>query len=223
MLSGMSSVLLAETKLDVVLSLVARLAKELIPGADSVSVTLVQEEKLNTPSSSDGTAPGIDQVQYETEAGPCVEAAMSGVEFHVPDATRDARWPAVQAEARALGLEAILSVPLTVNGAPLGALNCYSRRPGGLEPVEIEQVRRFAEQATVLLANAQAFAQSEQRNEQLREALASRDVIGQAKGILMAREGISNDQAFDILNRASQRLNIKLRDVAAQVVAGYGQ
>src|SRR5918999_44283 len=107
MVSGMSSVLLAETKLDIVLSLVATLAKETIPGADSVSVTLIEEGKTTTPSSSEATAPRIDQV------------------------------------------------------------------------------RRFAEQATVLLANAQALARSEQRNEQLREALASRDIIGQAKGIVM--------------------------------------
>ena len=87
----------------------------------------------------------------------------------------------------------------------------------GLTSHEVELARRFAEQARILLANAQAFARSEERNEQLREALASRDVIGQAKGILMEREGVSADQAFDILRRASQRSNVKLRELSEQL------
>jgi GAF domain-containing protein len=216
-LSRLSGVLLEETKLDVVLSLVAGLAKETIPGAASVSVTLVQDGQMTTPASSDPDAPCIDQAQYERGDGPCIDAAMSGREIHVRDMRQEARWPHVQAEALALGMESMLSLPLTVNGSLLGALNCYSRRLGGLLPEEVEQGRQFAEHARVLLANAQAFARSEQRNEQLREALASRDVIGQAKGILMEREGVPADRAFDILRRASQRSNIKLRELAEQL------
>ena len=221
-LSRMTSVLLNRTKLDVVLPLVATLAKETVPGADSVSVTLVQDGHMVTPASSDQTAPRIDEVQYDSGQGPCVDAATTGAEVHVDNLAQEARWPDVQREAAALGISSVLSLPLTIDGGPLGGLNCYSRRHGGLEPAEVDQMRRFAEQATIMLANAQAFAESEQRNEQLKEALASRDIIGQAKGILMERENITADQAFDMLRRASQRSNVKLRDLAEQLARIHG-
>jgi GAF domain-containing protein len=215
--SRLSRVLLTETTLDIVLSLVTSFAREAITGAESVSVTLAQDGRMLTPASSDPIAVDIDQVQYDRGAGPCLDAARTGSEVSVPDLGRDVRWPHVQAKAQKVGIGSVLSVPLSVNETPLGALNVYSRSTEGLGPAGLEEARRFAEQATVLLANAQAFARSEERNEQLREALASRDVIGQAKGILMEREGVTADQAFDILRRASQRSNIKLRELAEQL------
>src|SRR5207249_6413140 len=113
-LTRLSSVLLAETKLDLVLSLVAALARQTIRGAESVSVTLVQDGRMTTPASTGTTASRIDRVQYQMGRGPCVDAARSGEEIHVQDLRRDPRWPRVRAEALALGIESILSVPVVV-------------------------------------------------------------------------------------------------------------
>jgi GAF domain-containing protein len=213
----LSRVLLAETKLDYALALVVDIAKQMIPGAASVSVTLVHDERMATPASSDPTASSLDLVQYQEGAGPCVHSARLGSEVNASDLAHDGRWPHVQAQALALGIGSVLCVPLILKGASLGALNVYACDPEGLPLAGMEQARQLADQATVLLANVQAFHRSEERNEQLREALASRDVIGQAKGILMEREGVSSDQAFDILRKASQRSNVKLRELAEQL------
>ena len=112
----------------------------------------------------------------------------------------------------------MLSTPLAVGDRRLGSLNLYSRSVEVFPPVAVAAAQVLAHQASVVLANAVAYATASVLNDQLREALASRDVIGQAKGILMARERCTPDEAFDILRRGSQRTNHKLRDVAQHLV-----
>ncbi len=112
----------------------------------------------------------------------------------------------------------MLSTPLALRERTLGSLNLYSRTEESFAPAEEQAAQAFAGQASVVLTNATALATSAMVNDQLREALVTRDVIGQAKGILMARQGCSADEAFDVLRRASQRANRTLADMAEELV-----
>jgi GAF domain-containing protein len=218
-LMALNSVLLTQTRLDDVLTLVASLGRDTLEGVTSVSVSVQRDNRLVTPASSDDAALRIDSVQYGSGQGPCVEAATKGVRVDLPTTDGHPRWPELQEEASKLGIHSITSLPLSVGDTPIGALNLYSDRPGGLPVPEVDRALKFAKAAAVLLANAQALEREETRAAQLKEALLTRDLIGQAKGILMEREGVSADAAFDLLRKASQAANVKLRDIAERFVA----
>jgi GAF domain-containing protein len=111
-----------------------------------------------------------------------------------------------------------LSIPLQVRGETLGALNLYSKTLSAFEGTGAANADLFGEHAAVAVANAYTFANALRLSENLKEALKSRELIGEAKGILMAREGVTEDEAFEMLRRASQRANLKLRDIAQELV-----
>lgn len=131
-------------------------------------------------------------------------------------------WPTFTSRAQGLGFGSVMSLPLQVGDRTTRALNLYFNRKRGTQGFGADAARTLARQAGAVLANAAALIGAELTNQHLEEALASRDLIGQAKGILMAREGIDADAAFDILRRASQRTDRKLRDIAAEVVSHLG-
>ena len=128
------------------------------------------------------------------------------------------RWPEFSTVAAKAGVHSVLAVPLVAGNEPIGALNLYSKTPGGYDEADEETAVLFSEQAAVACANAEVYWRTYSLTEHLREALESRDVIGQAKGILMARRNCTADAAFEALRQASQHRNIKLRDIAEQVV-----
>jgi GAF domain-containing protein len=116
------------------------------------------------------------------------------------------------------GIQSVLSVPFVPMGEPIGTLNIYSRRVNAFDEQHVGLASLFAQQAAIVIANSVAYSTAVMQNGQLREALDSREIIGQAKGILMERERCSADQAFEILRTVSQRKNRKLRDVAQSVI-----
>ena len=217
-LSELGAVLFTRTQLDELLRLTASLGKETIGGARSVSVSLLHNGRFTTPASSDEGAVRVDAVQYEGNGGPCVDAAREGHRVDVRDEAGWSKWPDVHREARTLGFVSAMSLPLTADGSTIGAFNVYSDRPDGFDSAEVERGGKFARVAAVVLANASAFASRDTMAAQLREALETRDVIGQAKGILMAREGCTADEAFDRLRRISQDTNRKLTVIAQDLV-----
>lgn len=204
--------------LDVVVNLAVS-AVEGITGA-SVSVVHRDTERLETSNATSADIRRVDEAQYDKGEGPCVEAIRTGTETTIEIPTR--RWPEFSDSAAAAGVRSVQSYPLAVDGRTLGALNCYSTSETALAAAATRVVRDLASQAAVVLANATALAVAEMTNRQLQEALETRDLIGQAKGILMARQNIDADAAFDILRRASQRSNRKLRDIAAEILARAG-
>jgi GAF domain-containing protein len=217
-LARMGGVLLTEDTLDAVLDLISSLARSTIQGADAVSVTLVRDGKIITAAYTDDSVMQLDSVQYENHSGPCVSALDEGVVIDSKKLAEETRWPEFRVVARDNGIAAVRSSPLKVHDRAIGALNLYSRSSRGFDESH-EIVELFGNQASIILANAEAYTSSELLNEQLREALRSREMIGQAKGILMEREGCSADEAFDVLRRASQNSNKKLRDIAKEVVS----
>jgi len=215
----MNNILVSEETLQTVLDLVVRLTQRTIPVADGVSVTLVVGQRAETIVHSEDVALPLDDAQYEANSGPCISAFNDGSIVSSANLSGDDRWPLVAAAARDAGVNSVLSIPFVPAGRAIGALNIYSREPTAFGEDAVAVATMFARQAAVVVANSHSYAAAGTQNEQLREALESRDVIGQAKGILIAREKITSDEAFERLMQLSQRSNRKLRDLAAEIVA----
>jgi len=203
-----------------VLRLVVGAASALVPDADLVSVTLREPDgKYHTPVETDPVAVRLDQVQYDHDEGPCVESARPDGPAIAwsQDLAHDPRWPSFGPATADHGYHSVLATTLLPDARPprrSGALNIYSRRPGAFDGPSIDLVLLLATHASLALLHTEAVLAAELETEHLRRAVESRDVIGQAKGILMQRRGITADEAFDVLRRASQDLNVKLADVA---------
>jgi GAF domain-containing protein len=150
-----------------------------------------------------------------------VDAYRDGVIYRIDDTATEQRWPEFCKAAQEENIRSTLSVPLDVSGEgaeTLGALNLYSEIPNGFDADAAAATVSFAQQAAIVMANARAYWGAAEKSDQLQQALESRAVIEQAKGILMAQSHIGPDDAFQILVRASQRENRKLRDIAVEIV-----
>ena len=212
-----------------VLEQVVRAAHQVVPGADLVSVTLRSPEgDLHTPVETDSLASELDRLQYESQEGFCLTAAQPSGPGQVrsDDLANEPAWPRFGPAAATLGVAEVFSVALVPDARPpqfSGALNLYSRHPGTLSATAHEPVLLLATHASLALARTVAVTHADLTVEQLHRAIDSRDVIGQAKGILMARRGITADEAFDYLRRTSQDLNIKLADVARLLATRHAE
>lgn len=210
-LSDLARELQQENDVQAVLSGIVNAAIDLIPGTAHASISLVTGRKKVDSEVASGDLPRqVDALQNSTGQGPCLDAAYQELVVRVPDLSKEARWPDFSRGAVELGARSMLSFQLFVEGDRLGALNLYGDGPNAFNS-ESEQVGLL-----VAAHAAVAFADS-QKITQLGEALASRQLIGQAEGILMERYKITAQQAFMLLSRASSELNIKLHDVAEQL------
>jgi GAF domain-containing protein len=181
------------------------------PAAKDAGLILLIGGKL-IPQATTGKAPQIlDIQQQETGQGPCIEAAREQTLICVNDLRRDARWPEFSAKAQACGISSMLCAPLWISERTLGALTLYAAQPAAFSAHDERIIELFATLAALALAEAQ-------RTEHLRSALVNRDVIGQAKGIIMERYKTTPDAAFSTLTRSSQNRNIKLHEVARQLI-----
>lgn len=216
----LTNALLATTTVAGVLQEVVLTARTVLPHADLVSVTLRNGDgEFFTPVHTEPLALDLDKLQYEYGEGPCVEAARrSGPGYAVSDDLAvDPRWTRFGPAAARLGMCAVLATSLLPNAEPpemSGALNVYSRRTGGFDEADRTLALLLATHASLALAHVEAVTFAELQATNMRKAIDSRDVIGQAKGILMGRRGITSGDAFDLLRRTSQDLNIKLVDLA---------
>lgn len=197
---------------------IATLARDGIGAADYAAVTTLHDHRPETTVATDPIITEIDQAQYDADDGPCLDSFRSGEIRLIDDTTEEARWPEFTATATAHGIRSTLSLPLMARDEGIGALNLYSRRPHSFSAADQARAATFAKPAAVLLANTHLFWQARKLADNLELALASRAVIDQAKGILMAQEGIDADAAFDRLRQTSQRENLKLREVAQRLV-----
>jgi GAF domain-containing protein len=160
----------------------------------------------------------VDQQQYALGDGPCLDAVRRRVVNRVRENDAAQRWPAFVEHARGCGVRSFLAAPLVAGGRGVGALNLYGAGPDSFGTLDDALVSQLSGQASVALANAQLYRRATAVSEQLTEAMASRPVIDQAKGVLMARLGLTPDEAFLELRARSQKANRKLRDVAVDVV-----
>jgi hypothetical protein len=217
-----------DTRVVGMLGRVAHAAVDMVDGAEVVSVTLrLGDGTFTTPAHTDSLATRVDEAQYEVGEGPCVTATATpgfGVAHH-PD-LQDAsavgdRWPRWAPKAVELGVRCVLSTGIYPADDPprQATVNYYSSVPYALDHADRDTAMLLASFAGVVLHHSAARTAAELEVANLRKAIAARDVIGQAKGILMERRGYSADQAFETLRHASRTLNIKLRDVAATLAS----
>jgi GAF domain-containing protein len=216
---GLGGGVIDEGALDRLLQQVVLLARHTVAKADAVSITMAENGGFRTSNFSAAEARNVDEAQYAENDGPCLRAVRSARQVTVEVGTDGDEWPLVRNRARDFGITAILSTPLLrdVDDA-IGALNIYSRAEGGFQEDSLRTAEIVGDHAAALVATTQALIGVTNLNEQLRAALASREIIGEAKGIIMERQTCTRDEAFDILRRASQRENRKLRDLAEELV-----
>lgn len=183
--------------------------------ADMGSVTLIDQRgrPVSAVCTSDETAE-VDHAQYDADSGPCLDAFRQRHVVRVDAVESEVRWPQFVEAASAHGIGSSLSLPLLVSGEGLGSLNLYAYRPSGFDEAAEAFGQAFAAQATIGIA----YWQKASLAEHLSKALESRAVIEQAKGVIMASSGCGPDEAFELLRQQSQTQNIKLRDVATEIV-----
>ena len=219
---GLTSLLLDERPIEAKLQQVTDLALRSLP-AVGVGVTLAPEGGARTVAASGCPSVEIDQLQYDLDDGPCLEGMRRDVVVVVEDMREETRWGAFPRRAAdGHGLRSSLSLPLTVGGDTVGVLNCYATEPDQFDELQCRIGTVFAAQAAMVLLASLRMADQATLGEQLRTALSSRAVIDQAIGVLMAQQQCSPEQAFDLLKGASQSRNVKLRDIAQELVGRYG-
>ncbi len=201
------------------LRLVVSLILKALIGADGASLSLRRRDRLTTVAASDETILAMDASQYATGQGPCVEAADRGRRFHTTSLSEESRWPAFTPTARALGINSIMSSPLMVQDRPVGALNIYSRSPNAFTTGDRDLASGFATETSTILAAAARRPPQESRWVWFDDAMRSRHVIALAQGVLMARHGIDETEAYRSLRLHSTGTSQPLRQRAEEIVA----
>jgi GAF domain-containing protein len=186
-------------------------APKVVPGARWAGISLVQGTKIVSEVPTSRSVAELDQLQSDLNQGPCLTALRDYHTVHIDDMRTETRWPDFGREAQQRGMRSMLSFQLFIRSENLGALNLYSDEPGAFSEDSFLIGEILAQHAAVAMIGAAAETQFE-------NALATRDVIGQAKGMLMQRDNLTGLQAFSLLTRASQQSNIKLVDVARWLV-----
>jgi anti-anti-sigma factor len=204
---------------DAALRLVTALAVETVVGADGVSVCLERHGQLQTVAASNETVARMDGHQYVTDEGPCLAASRAGHWFHIEALSKETRWPAFVPRAMGEGIASILSTPLLAASRPVGALNIYSNQESAFGPRQQELAALFASQASGILEDAGVSIGEDEVATRLLRALEAREVIAQAKGILMARRHVTAEQASNTLQRHSRAQAIPLLAEAEHVIA----
>jgi GAF domain-containing protein len=198
---------------DATLAAITRAAVTTLPTADDCGISYVIGRSRVESRAPTGELPrAVDALQDELRQGPCLDAVWHEQVVQVDDVGSDPRWPAFGRRAADLGVGSMLCFQLFVEGDKLGAMNIYALRPRAFDEEGREIGLMLASHAAVALAGAE-------HEEHLRAGMSNRDVIGQAKGILMERYKITADQAFGVLVRTSSVTNRKLRDIADQLCA----
>jgi len=216
-LSEIAGVLFSAGSVTNTLAQVVAVAVHTIEGCDFAGLFVMEGGVVVTPVLTDPIVEIIDTLQHQAAEGPCLDAIAQARMVYAEDLTSDDRWPRFGPRAAEQGVRSALALPLASNGTD-GAVNLYARYPAAFGVVDRAKGAILSSLASAALSTARSMEDEERRIDNLHSALSSREVIGQAQGILMERERIAGDQAFDVLRRASQYLNIKLREVAQSLV-----
>lgn len=191
---------------------------EQIQVADMAGVVLVDPDALEptTAACTDPKVIDVDLDQYRAGHGPYFEAVQRRTAVRARGTDTDAirRWPTFIARSTAMGIGSYLSAPLSIDDRHVGALNVYSHSQDGFDDFDEKFVTVFVTAAESAIWNARRVAQAHAQLDELQQAIQSRGVIEQAKGMIMADRGISSDAAFAVLVEQSQRQNVKLTVVA---------
>lgn len=213
----LAGIVLAELSFVGVLQRATHVVKRAIPGAAEVSVTM-QNGQPTTVAASGQLAVDVDESQYDAGYGPCLDAIRLAQTVVVKDQTAEVRWPEYSPRAVEAGIGSSVSVPLALDGPPIGAFNIYGRAPHAFSDEAVKAAEDLAVFASAVLSNAGLYFTASARAEQMTEAMRSRAVIEQAKGILMGSRHCDADEAFALLVELSQKTHRKLHVVAQALV-----
>jgi GAF domain-containing protein len=204
----------SDTDSETVIAELAEHAAIEIPGAEYAGITITRNGKqIETPAATHMYPMLLDKIQQRHAEGPCLSAAWEEKTIHVADLETDERFPHYRQDALAeTPIRSIMAFQLFIAGETMGALNVYSETPNVFD----DESRNIG---LVFAAHSSVAWNSARRDEQFKKALASRDVIGQAKGMIMERYGVNAVQAFDLLRKLSQDSNVALIKVATDLVA----
>jgi ANTAR domain/GAF domain len=211
-MAEVAAALRAPMDLDETLKLITRSASDTIPGVTEASISITTREgRIETLAPTGPLVIRADHLQYELHQGPCLDAAVEQPIVVVGDLAADPRWPDFGPKAAALGFGSQVAFQFRAEPHIRGALNLYAQGIDAIDQDAVHLGSMFAGQVAVAMGWAR-------QDETLNEALATRNVIGQAVGIVMERYRLDSDRAFAFLVRLSQTGNTKLRVVATAVV-----
>jgi GAF domain-containing protein len=210
LVSELAAELVDTPSLEELLERALAMAVDIVPGCEQAGISLLQNRVVETPASFGSLARECDKLQERLGDGPCVTALLEADIIRIDNIHTDKRWPEFAGAAQA-GLGSMLACRLATQRDKLGALNMYSSEPDAFSEESEAMAVGYAAHVSLALSALD-------REANLRRALQSRELIGQAMGILMERHRITASQAFDVMVHASQRTNVKLRAIADELV-----
>lgn len=202
----------SQSDLDATLDAIVHAAVHSLPGIDHVGISIAYRDgKIETKAGTDQLVWDLDSLQYELNEGPCVHAIRAETVVKVEHIEHDQRWPNYVPRALKYGLKAQMGIQLFVDDKTLGGINLYSTDTPTFDPDLEDAAELYATHAAIALGRVR-------REQDLNIALQTRKIIGQAIGMVMERYGLDERRAFEYLTRVSQHSNIKLRDIAQEIV-----
>ena len=214
----LAGIALAEHSPHSILQTLCDLTRDVLPGQVESSVTLLVAGKATTMVYTDRIALDLDESQYGSADGPCIHAARSGQAVLVSDARTETRWTDYMQQAVERGCLSSLSLPLGSAEQMGAALNIYARQAAAFDESSRANGEKLARFAGVAVANVHAYQSAREVADNLQQAMESRAVIEQAKGVLVERFKLTPDQAFELLAQSSMAANRKVRDIAVDLV-----
>lgn len=213
-LNQMSGLVLSRETVDSALQLVTSLAATATDGTLGAAVTVVDEHGTRSRAVSNQAVERADALQYELGEGPCLTAWATRELVRIDDTTTDGRWPRWNDAVQPLGVRSVLSTPLVIAGEAIGAMKVYCERPMNYGARDEQIMLLLADQAAILLSNSQSLQEARRLSRQLTGALASRDTIAQAVGVLLGQGATSAREAFADLASAARQTNRPVEEVA---------
>ena len=205
--------------LDSLLEQIAVLAADTVGADTGGGITVIREDKATTVAASDKRTTALDEIQYGNGDGPCLHSARTREVVVIEDARADTRWRDYHARAAdEHGLRSSLSMPLELGDDAAGALNLYTFELHAFDDAELAVLAQFCDETSRAVSLALHYDGVTRENDHLHAAMATRRVIDQALGLIMAQNRCSSDEAFAILRRASQNRNVKINHLAAEMI-----
>lgn len=217
-LAGLAGLASTRLPLTALLTRVAGLAVQAIPGADGAGLALLEEGRSETLVTTADFVADVDAVQYSIGQGPCITAAAEARTVISGSLDTDVRWRRFGARIAALGVQSVVSLPLLTPDGVVGAMNVYARSPDVFDERAAALGQIFAAPAAIAVQNAHVLEQTRRLADQLRSTLDTRIVVERAVGIVMSRSGVSEDEALNRLRTLSQHEDAKLVTIAQNLI-----
>src|SRR5215211_2226662 len=217
-LAGLSRLASDRLPLEDLLTQVATLAVQAIPGADGAGLTLLEQDRADTTVATAPFVTEIDDIQYGMQQGPCISAAREGRTVMSGSLGGDSRWPRFGGQVARLGVHSVVSLPLIAPDGVVGAMNVYAHDKNVFDDRAAELGQIFAAPAAIAVHNAHVLAQTRRLADKLQSALEIRGVIDRAVGIMMSRSGSTEHEALERLRSLSQHEHRKLMEIARRIV-----